>query len=182
MNNKLLPVLFCILTVLACNLHARGLKPYLGEMQASDFTFMDMQGNTHQLSSYRGKVVLLNFWATWCPYCHALMPYLQQIKNDYAKHGVEVYAISFKDDGDPVEHMHELGHDFIVMPVGDMVADDYDVWSALGIIVVDGKGVVRYKRRSVGADVKPGKEIAEFWDGKVRAALDLSLQDSNAAP
>ena len=150
---------------------------------APAFSLTDGQGREIAFPEHSaGAPAIVFFWATWCPYCHALMPYLQQIKNDYAEHGVEVYAISFRDDGDPVEHMHELGHDFIVMPVGDLVADDYDVWSAPGILVVDGKGVVRYKRRSVGADVKPGKELAEFWDGKIRAALELALREAVAAP
>ena len=125
-----------------------------------------------------GAPAIVFFWATWCPYCHALMPYLQRIKDDYAAHGVEVYAVNFKDDGDPVEHMHKLGFDFIVLPVGDLVADDYDVWSAPGVVVVDGAGTVRYKRKPVAADVKPGKEIAEFWDARIRTALDAALADS----
>ncbi len=151
--------------------------------KAPAFSLTDGQGREITFPQHSaGAPAIVFFWATWCPYCHALMPYMQQIKNDYAEHGVEVYAVSFKDDGDPVEHIHELGHDFIVLPVGDFVADDYDVWSAPGIVVVDGKGVVRYKRKSIGADVKPGKEIAKFWDGKIRAALQLSLQESGAAP
>lgn len=151
--------------------------------RAPAFSLDDAKGHEIAFPEHSGGApAIVFFWATWCPYCHALMPYLQQIKADYAEHGVEVYAVSFKDDGDPVEHMHELGHDFVVLPVGDLVADDYDVWSAPGIVVVDGNGVVRYKRKSIGADVKPGKEIAEFWDGKIRAALQLSLQQGSAAP
>lgn len=117
-----------------------------------------------------GKVSVLFFWATWCPYCHAVMPYLQQLKKDYASYGVEVYAIDFKDDGDPAEHMREGGYDFVVLPTGDLVADDYDVWSAPGLLIVDGQGVIRYRRGVTKSP--PGKEIAGFWDGQMRAVLE----------
>jgi thiol-disulfide isomerase/thioredoxin len=117
-----------------------------------------------------GAPSILFFWATWCPYCHAVMPYLKRIQDDYRQAGVRVYAINFKDDGDPVEHMAELGYSFVVLPLGDLVADDYDVWGAPGLIVVDGDGVVAYRRGDTRAP--PGKTIAELWDAELRAALD----------
>jgi thiol-disulfide isomerase/thioredoxin len=120
-----------------------------------------------------GAPSVLFFWATWCPYCHAVMPYLQQILDDYRDAGVNVYAIDFKDQGDPVEHMRELGYRFIVFPLGDLVADDYDVWSAPGLFVVDGEGTVVYRRGHTRAP--PGKEIAEVWDSEIRAALEAAL-------
>jgi thiol-disulfide isomerase/thioredoxin len=121
-----------------------------------------------------GAPSVLFFWATWCPYCHAVMPYLETIQEEYAADGVRIYAINFKDDGDPVAHMAELGHDFIVLPLGDLVADDYGVWGAPGLIVVDGGGTVVYRRGSTEAP--PGKAIAEQWDGEIRAALQVALQ------
>ena len=117
-----------------------------------------------------GAPSILFFWATWCPYCHAVMPYLKQIQEDYRQAGVRVYAINFKDDGDPVEHMAELGYPFVVLPLGDLVADDYSVWGAPGLIVVDGDGVVAYRRGDTRAP--PGTKIAELWDAELRAALD----------
>ncbi len=120
-----------------------------------------------------GAPAILFFWATWCPYCHAVMPYLDQIRKDYAEHRVNVYAIDFKDDGDPVEHMAELGYGFVVLPLGDLVADDYGVWGAPGILVVDGDGTVAYRRGDTRAP--PGTAIAEQWDREVRAALDRTL-------
>jgi thiol-disulfide isomerase/thioredoxin len=120
-----------------------------------------------------GAPSVLFFWATWCPYCHAVMPYLQQILDDYRDAGVNVYAIDFKDQGDPVGHMKELGYRFIVLPLGDLVADDYDVWSAPGLFVVDGEGTVLYRRGHTRAP--PGKEIAEVWDSEIRAALEAAL-------
>jgi thiol-disulfide isomerase/thioredoxin len=120
-----------------------------------------------------GAPAILFFWATWCPYCHAVMPYLDQIRQDHAADRVNVYAIDFKDDGDPVKHMEELGYGFVVLPLGDLVADDYGVWGAPGILVVDGNGTVVYRRGDTRAP--PGTAIAEQWDREVRAALEQAL-------
>src|SRR5271154_2840127 len=48
------------------------------------------------------RSALLLFWATWCPYCEALMPYLQKVYDAAGKDKLDVYAIDIKDDGDPV--------------------------------------------------------------------------------
>ncbi len=121
----------------------------------------------------RGAPAVLFFWATWCPYCHAVMPYLDAIRSDYAEAAVNIYAINFKDDGDPVAHMQELGYGFVVLPLGDLVADDYGVWGAPGLLVTDGEGNVVYRRGDTQAP--PGTAIAEQWDREIRAALDAAL-------
>lgn len=137
--------------------------------ELTDGTGADIQFPAHAA----GSPAVLFFWATWCPYCHAVMPYLKRIQEDFAEDGVRVYAIDFKDDGDPVAHMAELGYDFVVLPMGDLVADDYGVWGAPGLIVVDGAGIVAYRRGDTRAP--PGKKIAEVWDVEIRAALDRTL-------
>lgn len=48
-----------------------------------DFTLVDQYGQTHTLSDYRGKIVFLNFWATWCPPCREEMPYIQELYEEY---------------------------------------------------------------------------------------------------
>lgn len=60
---------------------------------APDFVLVDMQGNKHQLSDYRGKGVFLNFWATWCKPCEKEMPYMNQLYPEYKKKGVEILAV-----------------------------------------------------------------------------------------
>lgn len=58
----------------------------------------DIFGNKVELSSYRGRVVLLNFWATWCPPCKAEIPDLVKLQNDY-KDKLAIFAVSVDQDG-----------------------------------------------------------------------------------
>lgn len=50
---------------------------------APDFALQDLEGNTVRLSDYQGKVVFVNFWATWCPPCRAEIPYFVELMNEY---------------------------------------------------------------------------------------------------
>ena len=59
----------------------RPLVPYKGE--AKVFSLADYKGNKHRLEDYRGKVVLINFWASWCPPCIFEMPELQRLKKHF---------------------------------------------------------------------------------------------------
>ncbi len=143
-------------------------------MPAPEWTMSDVDGRdiTYPADA-AGRPSILFFWASWCPYCHALMPFLQAIVEDYAEHGVKVYAINFKDDADPVQYMSEHNYDFVVLPLGDLVADDYGIISSPGLLVVDGGGMVTYRRRTTRAP--PGTAIAQVWDQQVREALDRAL-------
>lgn len=61
---------------------------------APDFTLKDIDGRTVRLSDYRGKVVVINFWATWCVPCAAELPHLQRIYDKYRARGLELLAVS----------------------------------------------------------------------------------------
>lgn len=62
--------------------------------RAADFTLTDIQGKSWTLSSLRGKVVLVNFWATWCPPCRKEMPDIETLYNRFKDQGLVVLAIS----------------------------------------------------------------------------------------
>lgn len=74
---------------------ALGLALALGSLaRAADFTMTDTAGKAHSLSQYKGKWVLVNFWATWCPPCRREMPYLQAMQEQYGDQGLVVLAIN----------------------------------------------------------------------------------------
>ena len=148
-------------------------------MAAPSWTLPGIDGGTVMFpADAAGRPAVFLFWATWCPYCRALMPYLQGIREDYAADGVRVFAINFKEDGDPVAHLRELGFDFLVALEGDPVAGRYGVKYAPGLFVVDGAGQVIYRRKSTHA--RPGKSIAKFWNAELRERLDAALAAAEA--
>ena len=68
----------------------------LGQTQkAPALEFKDLRGHAHRLSDYKGKVVLLNFWATWCPPCRAEMPDLVKMQREDRNRGLQVIGITY---------------------------------------------------------------------------------------
>lgn len=63
--------------------------------KAPSLSLRDLKGRTIRLSDYHGKVVLLNFWATWCPPCRAEMPDLVKMQREYGGLGLQVIGISY---------------------------------------------------------------------------------------
>ena len=122
-----------------------------------------------------GRPAVFIFWATWCPYCKAFMPYLKRIHEDYGSERTVIVAINAKDkDGDKQAYVDALGFPVVAIPEGDEIAAEYGVRFIPGLMVVDGNGTVSYRRRST--DLKPGKTIAELWSEQVREALDQALE------
>jgi thiol-disulfide isomerase/thioredoxin len=67
-----------------------------------DVTFQDLQGKNVTLASYRGKAVLVNFWATWCEPCKIEIPGLIQLQNKYADKGFTILGVAMDDEGKKV--------------------------------------------------------------------------------
>src|SRR5574337_170942 len=91
---------------------------------APDFTLQDMVGKSVKLSDYKGKVVLLEFWATWCPPCRASVPGLEKLHEAYKDKGLAVLAVSMDEGGwDVVKtFMTEQGITYSVLKVNEDVA------------------------------------------------------------
>jgi thiol-disulfide isomerase/thioredoxin len=65
------------------------------EVKAPPLVLKDINGRTVRLSRYRGKVVLINFWATWCPPCRAEMPDLVRLQREHGKDGLQIIGITY---------------------------------------------------------------------------------------
>jgi len=106
-----------------------------------------MDGRVLDLHSLRGKVVLVNFWATWCPYCRHEMPAMQRFYRDYKDKGFEMLALSQDEDAVKVfEFLRAEGYDFpVAMDVPGTSAAFGGVSKLPTSFVIDKRGMVRKK-------------------------------------
>lgn len=77
---------------------------------APDFTLTQLNGEQLTLSSYRGKVVLLDFWATWCVPCREEIPRFVELQNKYSERGLQIIGVSMDDSVDPVRAFAQQFH------------------------------------------------------------------------
>ena len=112
---------------------------------APDFTLTDLKGNSVTLSDFRGKVVFLNFWATWCPPCRAEMPEIEAIYQDYKDKDVVVIGIDLLEAEDEVrQFVQEGGYSwtFVIDTTGG-VAENYGITAIPTSFFLDKEGVIR---------------------------------------
>jgi cytochrome c biogenesis protein CcmG/thiol:disulfide interchange protein DsbE len=110
----------------------------------------ELDGQTFDLAALRGKVVIVNFWATWCPPCRQEMPAIDAFYRQYHAQGVEVIGISTdrpRDRGDVVKIMHSFAYPAAVL--SEAKVNGFGAPEALPItFVIDANGVVRAKFRA----------------------------------
>ena len=96
-------------------------------VQARDFDLATLDGRRVKLSDFRGKAVLLNFWATWCPPCKIEMPWFVDLQKQYGKDGLVVLGVAMDDTEPPkiAEFAHDMGVNYQVLLGTDQVSDDY---------------------------------------------------------
>lgn len=104
-------------------------------------------GRNLQLASLRGKVVLVSFWATWCPYCRHELPDIQSFYSDWHNKGFEVVALSIEDDPTLVARFIRQQH--YTFPAGLADAATQQTFGGIKRIpvsfIIDKQGVIRYK-------------------------------------
>lgn len=114
---------------------------------APKLTLTDTQGISHSLSDYRGQVVLINLWATWCIPCTKEMPTLQSFYNEYKERGLVVVAIN---DGDPKQDVLQFAKDYdLTFPIWldpTYIATEqaFKTMNLPSSFVIDREGIVQF--------------------------------------
>ncbi len=126
---------------------------------APDFGLPSLAGPMIRLSDHQGKVILLNFWATWCPPCRAEMPSMEKLYQAYRDHGLVILAISSDVGGKPVvePYVQERGLTFPIL-----LDPEAEVFAQYGVRGLPTSYLLDRRGRVFSADVG-----ARDWSGKV---------------
>lgn len=111
---------------------------------APDFTLQSLQGKKISLSSYRGKIVILDFWATWCPPCRQELKIIQKLYDEYKDKDVIILCINSGENREKVENfIDENNYTFTVLLDNDgKVSEMYKVKGIPRVLLIDKKGVI----------------------------------------
>lgn len=150
-NEPIDPAVFRIDAPQGVRVETVGRKPPpsidLGQI-APDWELTDVDGRTHRLSDHRGKVVLLDFWATWCDYCNRALPAVQALHDTYGDRGLVVYGVNCKEkteDVDATEYLRARGFTYPVLVDGNRVIIQWRVRGIPVFYVIGPDGRVIYR-------------------------------------
>ena len=127
---------------------------------APNFKLPNLEGKTVSLSDLRGKPVMLNFWATWCPPCRAEMPHIQQVYEEWSDNGLVVLAINLGESSSKVkEFVQSYGLSFpVLLDTKRDIAEKYNIRGLIPTtFFIDKNGIIQVK--IIGAF--PSKEAIE---------------------
>ncbi len=121
------------------------LTPHLTQSTpAPDFSLQSLDGKTMRLSDFRGKAVLLNFWATWCGPCKIEMPWFVDLQKEYGSQGLQIVGVAMDDASkeDIAKFARDMGVNYPILIGKEAVGDEYGGVPALPesfLIARDGK-------------------------------------------
>ena len=114
--------------------------------QAPSFTLKDIRGRHARLSDYKGKVLLINFWATWCAPCQAEMPALVELQKEYQARGLQIIGVTYPPERRSAVRrvMRRFKLNYAMLFGTRLMTDAYDIGEVLPVtIVVDRNGKIR---------------------------------------
>jgi len=170
------------LLVLACFLVpataiSGGLEAYQNKTEPA-FSLADLEGKTHVLSDYRGKVVLVNFWASWCPPCIREMPELQRLKKHFTDRPFELLTINVAEQKYRVRKFtRSIKLDLPVLL--DASSKTYNNWNVNILptsFLIDVHGQIRYRARG-----NPGWDDADTLSA-INAMIPGQKRQSDKQP
>lgn len=123
---------------------ALGIVRFKRKINAPSFALKDLNGNEVRLNDLRGKIVLLSFWATWCPPCREEMPSMEKLYRKFKDKDFTMLAINLREDGRKVKAFKEkIGLSFpIPLDSNGAVGSDYGIASIPTTYLVDREGYV----------------------------------------
>ena len=155
-------LILCCLWISACSRSGPG--PAIQGELAPEFSFTNQEGQQHRLSDFRGKVVLVNFWATWCPPCRDELPSLQRLNQQMAGRPFVLVTLSVDSSWDAINRYRQASK----LDVPTYADFDKKISSLYGTLMypetylIDKKGKVAYK--VVGATDWISADMVKFLE------------------
>lgn len=137
-------IFLCGVLVLALAANAAELKP--ANTAAKPLALKTLDGETHDLAKYRGKVVLVNFWATWCEPCRDEMPSIEKLREKFAGHPFEVLAVNVDEPEQRVRNfLEKMPLNFtVLLDPGKAVTKNWNARILPASFLIGRDGRVRY--------------------------------------
>ena len=138
-----------------------------GVAPAPDFTLKSLDGSNVKLSEYRGQVVMINFWASWCAPCRQEMPLLEDLYRRYSKLGFVILGVNVEQDQAQARALlQKIPVSFpILFDTGNRVSELYQVVAMPSTVILDRDGNIRFTHKGY----KPGYE--DSYQAQVRDLL-----------
>ncbi|HEY3136533.1 MAG TPA: TlpA disulfide reductase family protein [Blastocatellia bacterium] len=131
---------------------------------APDWTLNDAEGRAHSLSEYRGKVIVLDFWATWCGPCIRTMPEIQRLHEKYSSNDLIVFGVNCWEESNSTTYMKAQGFTYGLLLKGEDIAKAYHVDTLPTVYVIGGDGKILYRSIGVGDDLS--SFLAKHFEAK----------------
>jgi len=139
-------LIFAVLISLSGTLQATDLKPAEGKVAAPALILKDLQGKTHDLTDYKGQVVLVQFWATYCGPCRKEMPSMNKMQEKMADIPFKILAVDMGESEEEVKQfVAEVKPEFtILMDTDGKSINDWRVFAAPSNFIIGPDGDIRY--------------------------------------
>ena len=136
---------------------------------APNFTLKDLAGRTVSLEDFRGQIVLVNFWATWCQPCLDEMPSLQALYDKFKDRKLVILAVDLNETGPDLDaFLKKYGITFTVLLEGQAIAQRYGTQKVPESYLIDNRGIVLQK--VIGAQDWMQEQALKYFDGLLPAA------------